>query len=90
MIANAVSIAGNRLVPVLNPEKAAARSEDESELLARAQAGDNDAFCRLCGLHSGGLLRQATALCRDAGTAEDLVQETLVCLVRFVVNSFPR
>ena len=65
-------------MPVLNPELTATRTGDESELLARAQAGDKDAFCRLCRLHSGGLLRHATALCRDAATAEDLVQETLV------------
>jgi RNA polymerase sigma-70 factor (ECF subfamily) len=48
------------------------------ETLARARAGDADAFCRLTEPLQTRLLRQATALSGDLSTAEDLVSETLV------------
>jgi RNA polymerase sigma-70 factor (ECF subfamily) len=56
------------------------RSEplDTPVLLAQARQGDASAFCRLIQPLEARLLRQATALCRDASTAEDLVAETLV------------
>lgn len=59
----------------------------EAELVDRARAGDPDAFDALCRWHGDRLLRQATLWCGDAGTAEDLVQETLIaawrCLGRY-------
>ncbi len=48
------------------------------ELLARARAGEAQAFCRLAAQHERRLLQQATGLTRDPGTAEDLVSETFV------------
>jgi len=55
------------------PEQSASR-----ELLARACAGDADAFCRLAEPLQARLLRQAVALAGDVSAAEDLVSETLV------------
>jgi len=48
------------------------------DVLARAQAGDPDAFCELCRPHEDRLFRQAVSLCQDRTLAEDLVQETLI------------
>ncbi len=48
------------------------------DLLARARAGDAEAFCHLIGPLQASLLRQAVALAGDLTTAEDLVSETLV------------
>jgi RNA polymerase sigma-70 factor, ECF subfamily len=48
------------------------------DLLARAQAGDGDAFCALCRPYETRLLRQALALCRDRALAEELAQDTIV------------
>ena len=48
------------------------------DLLARAQAGETQAFCQLAAQHERRLLQQATGLARDSGAAEDLVSETLV------------
>ena len=55
------------------PERTTSR-----ELLARACAGDADAFCRLAEPLQARLLRQAVALAGDVSAAEDLVSETLV------------
>jgi RNA polymerase sigma-70 factor, ECF subfamily len=51
---------------------------DSRKLLARASAGDADAFCQLIEPHQPRLLAQATVLAGDSGAAEDLVSETLV------------
>jgi len=51
---------------------------DEPELLARARAGEDRAFCLLTEPLQARLLRQATALAGDPSLAEDLVAETLV------------
>lgn len=51
---------------------------DSRELLARACAGETEAFCLLAEPLQARLLRQAVALAGDAGLAEDLVSETLV------------
>lgn len=48
------------------------------ELLARAGAGDPEAFCRLTEPLQARLLRQAAALAGDPTAAEDLVSETLI------------
>jgi RNA polymerase sigma-70 factor (ECF subfamily) len=48
------------------------------EALARARAGDAEAFCRLTEPLQTRLLRQAVALSGDLNSAEDLVSETLV------------
>jgi RNA polymerase sigma-70 factor (ECF subfamily) len=49
-----------------------------SEPLARARAGDSQAFCLLIEPLQTRLLRQAAALTGDLNLAEDLVSETLV------------
>jgi RNA polymerase sigma-70 factor (ECF subfamily) len=48
------------------------------ELLARARAGDAQAFCTMAARHEARLLQQACGLSRDWNTAEDLVSETLI------------
>jgi len=48
------------------------------KLLARARAGDAEAFCQIATEHEARLLRQAVGLVRDLATAEDLASETLV------------
>ncbi len=53
-------------------------SQDAKDLLARAQGGDTEAFCRLVQPQEIRLFRQAIALCGEESTAEDLVSETLV------------
>lgn len=48
------------------------------DLLARAKAGDAEAFCLLCSNYEARLLRQAQVLCGEPGLAEELAHETLV------------
>ncbi|MCI0748345.1 MAG: sigma-70 family RNA polymerase sigma factor [Verrucomicrobia subdivision 3 bacterium] len=62
----------------LNPALNAIKLEDSTDLLSRVQQGDAEAFCDLCRVYDGRLLRQAMALCQDASLAEDLAQETLI------------
>ncbi|HVG29476.1 MAG TPA: sigma-70 family RNA polymerase sigma factor [Pyrinomonadaceae bacterium] len=50
-------------------------STSETELIARARAGDREAFCRLAALHSRRVHTLALHYCRDAADAEDLSQE---------------
>jgi RNA polymerase sigma-70 factor (ECF subfamily) len=47
----------------------------ETELIARARAGDREAFCRLAALHARRVHTLALRFCRDAADAEDLSQE---------------
>jgi RNA polymerase sigma-70 factor (ECF subfamily) len=51
---------------------------DAGEFLARARAGDAEAFCRLIEPLQTRLLRQAAALSGDLSAADDLVAETFV------------
>jgi RNA polymerase sigma-70 factor (ECF subfamily) len=51
---------------------------DARELLARARAGDAEAFCRFTEPMQTRLLRQAAALACNLSAAEDLVAETFV------------
>jgi RNA polymerase sigma-70 factor, ECF subfamily len=64
-----------------------AHTDDERELIDRAQAGDAVAFERLAERHVARMWRCALVLAKDRHWAEDLVQETLVeawgCLARF-------
>ena len=48
------------------------------ELLARARAGEGQAFCQLAAQHEARLFQQACGLIHDSSAAEDLVSETLV------------
>lgn len=50
----------------------------DSELIARARAGDHVAFHALVDRHAGGLYRLAAALIGDPMAAQDVVQETLL------------
>ena len=60
---------------------------ETQSLLARAQAGEAEAFCEVCRVHEARLLRQAMALCGNESLAEELAQDTLVeawrCLRRY-------
>ena len=64
------------MTPALSTEPATPIG-DGPDLVGQARSGDNAAFDALCREHGDRLLRQSIALCGDASTAEDLVQETL-------------
>jgi RNA polymerase sigma-70 factor (ECF subfamily) len=51
---------------------------ESANLLARARAGEADAYCELAQASEERLFRQAIALCHDPTTAEDLAAETLI------------
>jgi RNA polymerase sigma-70 factor (ECF subfamily) len=51
---------------------------ESANLLARARAGEADAYCELAQACEERLFRQAIALCHDPTTAEDLAAETLI------------
>ncbi len=52
--------------------------QESPDLLARAQAGDADAFCRICQDYETRLFRHAVSLCGEPSMAEELAQDTLV------------
>ncbi|MCW5556210.1 MAG: sigma-70 family RNA polymerase sigma factor, partial [Verrucomicrobiae bacterium] len=51
---------------------------ESADLLARARAGEAEAYCELAQACETRLFRQAVALCHDPTTAEDLAAETLI------------
>jgi RNA polymerase sigma-70 factor, ECF subfamily len=51
---------------------------ESADLLARARAGEAEAYCELAQTCETRLFRQAVALCHDPTTAEDLAAETLI------------
>lgn len=53
------------------------RSSSEAALVARAKAGDQQAFQRLIEVHAPRLLKIATATLRDKSDAEEAVQDAL-------------
>jgi RNA polymerase sigma-70 factor, ECF subfamily len=55
---------------------------DERGLVLRAQSGDREAFDLLLRDIAPALLRYATRVAADAALAEDIVQETLIVIVR--------
>ena len=71
----------------LNPALARIDPVDPQSLLDRARAGDTEAFGQVYRAYATRLLRQAMALCGNAGLAEELAQDTLVeawhCLRRY-------
>jgi RNA polymerase sigma-70 factor, ECF subfamily len=56
--------------------------EDDGDLMRLVQAGDTDAFAELFDRHSARAFRVAVAICRDAGDAEDVVQEGFLSIWR--------
>ncbi|HWX22057.1 MAG TPA: sigma-70 family RNA polymerase sigma factor [Candidatus Binatia bacterium] len=68
----------NRKMLSLNSTVMELETSEPVGLLDQARDGDTEAFCELCRVHEARLLRQATALCRDATLAQDLAQDTLV------------
>jgi RNA polymerase sigma-70 factor, ECF subfamily len=54
----------------------------ERRLVLRAQSGDRDAFDALLGGVTPALLRYVARVTGDAAMAEDVVQETLIAIVR--------
>lgn len=73
---NLGTAAGDERVVVLT--EASVRVGAEDELLARARAGDAEAFCALARPHEARLFRQAWAMSRRPDLAEELVVETMV------------
>ncbi|HET7510622.1 MAG TPA: sigma factor [Solirubrobacterales bacterium] len=56
--------------------------QTDEALMARAQAGDTDAFAQLYDSYSERALRIARAICRDQGRAEKAVQEGFLAIWR--------
>lgn len=57
-------------------------SWNESALLARLQAGDEDAFETLYGRHQPRIYRYALRMCGSPEVADDVVQEVFLALIR--------
>ncbi len=53
-------------------------SYNETDLVASAQRGDKQAFCRLVSHHWQGVINVVYRMCGDAGLAEDAAQEAFV------------
>jgi RNA polymerase sigma-70 factor (ECF subfamily) len=56
--------------------------DDESALIAALRAGDPTAFARLVDLHAPAMLRAARRYVCSHGSAEEVVQETWIALIR--------
>lgn len=56
------------------------REQTDEALMARAQAGDSDAFAQLYDRHSERALRIALAVCHDQSRAEDAVKEGFLAI----------
>ncbi len=54
----------------------------DAELMARVASGDRDAFAAVYDRHAGAVYGAVLRYTRDAGTAEDVVQETYLALWR--------
>jgi RNA polymerase sigma-70 factor (ECF subfamily) len=71
----------------VNPTEVETASSELLRFLARAQAGDAEAFGEVYRAYASRLLRQAMALCGNVTLAEELAQDTLVeawrCLHRY-------
>jgi RNA polymerase sigma-70 factor, ECF subfamily len=77
----------DRDVAGVNTTEVETPSSETLRFLARAQAGDAEAFGEVYRAHATRLLRQAMALCENVALAEELAQDTLVeawrCLHRY-------
>ncbi len=58
------------------------KEQTDEALMARAQAGDTDAFEHLYDRHSERAFRIACAICRDQSRAEDAVREGFLAIWR--------
>ena len=56
----------------------------ETELIAKAQAGDVDAFCALVSMHQRAIYSAAFRFCENHYDAEDLTQETFISAHRAI------
>jgi RNA polymerase sigma-70 factor, ECF subfamily len=56
--------------------------DTEAALVRRARGGAGDAFAELYTRHFRAVYRVAFLICRDAGTAEDIAQETFLAAIR--------
>ena len=71
----------------MNPTEVEIASSETLRFLAKARAGDAEAFGEIYRAYGTRLLRQAMALCGNVAQAEELAQDTLVeawrCLRRY-------
>jgi len=76
-----------QMMSSLGPTPVPVEAPDEPGLLARAQAGEAEAFGELCRIYEPRLLRQSVSWCGNMAMAEDLTEDTLVeawrCLRRY-------
>ncbi len=70
-------------------EAVGTRMEKESELVARAKAGDRSAFERLVDPYLPMLFAYSRAICADYHAAQDAVQETAIIAFRNLGHLFP-
>jgi RNA polymerase sigma-70 factor (ECF subfamily) len=64
------------------PSGPKSRAASDDQLMCAVQAGDTLAFALLYQRHCGLALRLARSVCRDAGRAEDAVQEAFAAAWR--------
>src|SRR5215510_8231376 len=57
---------------------AAVTTRNETELVAKAQNGDRNAFSELVRIHTQGVLKVIYYMCGDVQIAEDAAQETFI------------
>jgi RNA polymerase sigma-70 factor, ECF subfamily len=64
------------------PRRVLPAHQEELDLLARLQSGDEDAFAQLVERHGGAMLRLANTLVPSRAVAEEVVQDTWLGVVR--------
>ena len=72
-----------RTSPIAPTDRSRVREQDLA-LARRAAAGDRGALHAVVDRHAAGLYRLARGLCPCAADAEDVVQETLVAVIRWI------
>jgi DNA-directed RNA polymerase specialized sigma24 family protein len=70
-------------------EAAVHHMNDDTECMARLAAGDANALRELYQRHGRALLRFSSAMCRSRQSAEDMVHDTFVALLREPMNFDP-
>ena len=61
-------------------------ASDEARLVARAKAGDIEAFEALYEQYKGSIYRTALAITRDRGAAEEILQDSFLRAFRHIDN----
>ena len=73
----------------MDPQESSDRSEIDEGLMMRVQRNDTAAFAELYDRHAIRMFRVTRAICRDAGRAEDSVQESFLAIWRARASFHP-